>query len=117
MYYKLIDEYFIAFENKDIEKLKNMFDDNITLFDPVVKLIQGKAQVIEVNMNIFNDCTNLNFIKKDIFIDIEKMTAIGEVEFYCNDIKINVVDIIKFNNDLKINSITAYLDTKTIENK
>jgi len=103
--------YFSEFENKNIKALEKVFSDNVTLFDPIVKLVTGKEKVLEVNKNIFYDCKEIRFTKKNIFIDESKMTAIGEVEFYCNDTKINVVDIIKFNNNLKIQSITAYLDT------
>ena len=108
---ELANQYFTNFENKDIEALKEAFSDDITLFDPVVKLVKGKKSVLEINQNIFNDCKEIKFIKKDIFIDESKMTAIGELEFYCGETKINVVDIIKFNDDLQIKSITAYLDT------
>ena len=108
---KLANNYFQAFENKDLEKLGKLFDERVTLFDPVIKLVEGKEKVLEANQNIFNDCKNIKFIKKDIFVDETKMTVIGELEFYCDETRINVVDIIKFNDNLKIKSITAYLDT------
>ena len=109
---KLVNQYFEAFENKNIEVLEKIFHNDIVLFDPIVKKIKGKKQVLEINKNIFSNCTNIIFTRKDIFIDINKITAICELEFYCNDIKINVVDIIKFSQDFKIIGINAYLDSK-----
>ena len=103
--------YFTNFENKDIKALEEDFSEDITLFDPVVKLVKGKEAVLEINKNIFSDCKTIEFTKQDIFIDESKMTAVGELEFFCGETKINVVDIIKFTDDLKIQSITAYLDT------
>ncbi len=108
---QLTEEYFYNFEKKDINKLEEMFDDNIILFDPIVKEVIGKNAVLDINKNIFSDCKEIRFTKKELFIDEGKLTIIGEVEFYCANTKINVVDIIRFNKDLKIVSIVAYLDT------
>ena len=94
--------------------MKNIFDKDVKLFDPVVKEVLGRDRVLEVNKNIFNTCKLINFTQKNIFIDSEKMVTIGEIEFYCDKVKLNVVDIIKFNSKFKIISITAYLDTEVL---
>lgn len=110
--YKLTNKYFDNFEKKDIAALSDMFDDNIFLFDPIIKRIDGKSSVIKANKKIFDSCSKIQFTKKNIYVDQSKMVASGEVEFYCDKTKINVVDIITYNEDLKIKSIIAYLDTK-----
>ena len=91
-----------------------MFDDNIYLFDPIVKKIEGKHNVLEVNREIFKSCKEIKFLKKEYIIDSNKMTVAGKVEFFCDNQRINVVDIITFNSNLKIISIVAYLDTKEL---
>ena len=105
-------QYFESFRKKDLESLYNLFDEQITLYDPIVSLVKGRDNVINVNKKIFDDCNEIKFTKKDIFIDSTKMCVIAEIEFYCDKTKINVVDIITYSEDLKIKSITAYLDTK-----
>tara|TARA_Y100000389_G_C17462898_1_gene523159 strand:- start:3152 stop:3517 length:366 start_codon:yes stop_codon:yes gene_type:complete len=110
--YKLTDYYFDNFEKKNILALSDMFDDEIFLFDPIIKRVNGKANVINVNKRIFDSCNKIKFTKKEIFIDQRKMIATGEVEFFCDEKKINVVDIIAYSESLKIISIKAYLDTK-----
>ena len=111
---KITERYFLSFENKDIGALKKIFDKDVKLFDPIVKEVIGRDKVLEVNKNIFNTCKLINFTQKNIFIDSEKMVTIGEIEFYCDKVKLNVVDIIKFNSKFKIISITAYLDTEVL---
>lgn len=108
----IASQYFESFRKKDLESLYNLFDQQITLYDPIVSLVKGRDNVINVNKNIFDECNEIKFTKKDIFIDSTKMCAIAEIEFYCDEKKINVVDIITFNKSLKIISIKAYLDTK-----
>lgn len=109
--HKLANNYFINFEKKNIHGLSEMFEDNISLFDPVVQNVVGKKNVLKVNKDMFDTHDEIKFTMKEIFVDASKMTAIGEVEFFLGKTKINVVDIIKFNKDMKIISITAYLDT------
>ena len=58
-----------------------MFDDNIYLFDPIVK-IEGKHNVLEVNREIFKSCMEIKFLKKEYIIDSNKMTVAGKVEFF-----------------------------------
>ena len=57
----------------------------------------------------------IDFSQKNIYIDSEKMVAVGEIEFYCDKVRMNVVDIIKFNSEFKIVSITAYFDGRGIK--
>lgn len=106
-------KYFESFSHKDLKRLESLFDDEITLFDPIVKNVIGKNNVLNINKDIFDNCKNITICKQDIFIDVKKMIIIGEIEFNCDETKINVVDIIKINMDMKIESITAYLDTSS----
>ena len=108
---KVADEYFEAFGNKDLETLKRLFVNDVRLFDPVVKEVLGKEAVLKANQNIFDSCKTIHFTRQDIFIDESKNVVVGELEFYLDKTKVNVVDVIRFNKDLKIESIAAYLDT------
>lgn len=118
MYIKLRDRtelYFNSFMNKDLNSLSKLFDEKITLFDPIVKEVIGKENVLNVNKNIFNNCSVIKYSKKELHIDSKKNIVTAEIEFYCDEQKINVVDIITYNSKFKIIKITAYLDSKTLK--
>lgn len=107
----LTEKYFENFKNKNLNVLNEIFDDNIKLYDPFVKNVIGKQNVLKITKGILDSCEEIKFTQQDIFVDVQKMTTVSEIEFYCGKIRINVVDIIKFSNQNKIISITAYLDT------
>jgi hypothetical protein len=111
---EITEQYFSSFESKDIMSLEKLFDKEIKLFDPVIKEVIGKDKVIEANKNIFNGCEKIIFTKKNIYVDSKEMTTVGEIEFYVDKLRMNVVDIIKFNVDFKIISINAYFDTEAL---
>ena len=102
----LTNEYFLAFSNKDLVKIQSMFSQNIVLRDWDVSA-QGFEQVSAANQKIFDSVHTIVVNPINIFLDDH--IAIGELEIIINDIEIiKVVDIIEFNQDLKIVSIKAY---------
>ena len=103
-------KYFSAFENKEISSISEMFDESIKLTDPFVKTISGKTNVLATNADIFKDVSVIKFSKCDIFVDEEKNTIIGELEILLDKTKLEVVDIIVFNDVFLITSITAYIN-------
>jgi hypothetical protein len=99
-------EYFNYFSNKDINQLSNLFDDDITLVDWNISAT-NKNNVIQANKDIFNSVQTIN-------VEIVNISE-KEKTFFCQLIitingseKIDVVDIIEFNNVGKIKSIKAY---------
>ena len=102
----LIKDYFKFFSNKDILSLEKMFAENVNLIDWDVSA-NGKKEVLEVNKKIFNSVESINVELIKIFTN--KMTAACLIEVLINNKeKIKVVDLIKFNNDNKIISISAF---------
>ncbi len=106
--------YFDAFENKDLEKLSQLFTDDVILFDPIIKEVKSKAKVLAANKNIFDSAKKIKFISKRICVDQYSDTAIGELKIDFDGKLIEVVDIIEFNKDQKITKITAYLDSASV---
>ena len=105
MFLSLTKEYFQAFSNKDIKKLKELFDENIYLNDWELEVF-GFNNVIKIMEDLFE--------KNDLKIEIKKMysdknTVISEIQIFVELNKfIKVVDILEFNKDSKIVAIRAY---------
>lgn len=103
-------EYFSAFSNKNIQKLNLLYADSISLTD-WVDSADGKANVIEMNKNLFQSFENITVLIQKIHCD--KNVASCEIEIIL-DVKdkrtiLKVVDIIEYDNSSKIVAIRAYL--------
>lgn len=103
---KLSIEYFDLFSNKDIEKLKEMFDSSINLRDWEINA-KGIEEVIKANLNIFN---SVDTIKVNPILIVEQDQYIfAELDIVVNDKEsLKVVDIIEFNEKSKITNIRAF---------
>ena len=104
-YIKIL-EYFNFFSNKDIVQLSNLFDDDVTLTDWDISAV-NKSNVVQANQNIFNSVETINvevidISEKDKTFFCQLIITINNLE------KIDIIDIIKFNNIGKIKSIKAY---------
>lgn len=110
--FSLTQEYYKFWENKDIGKLESMFSDSIILVDPIINKVEGLFSVLEINKAFFGNCKTLRIIELKIYVDYFSNSSIGEVKFYIDDKLIEVVDIISFDEKMKIIKIVAYLDTK-----
>jgi hypothetical protein len=108
-------QYFHFFEKKDIAALEKMFSKEITLSDPIIKTIVGIDNVLLANLEIFNSSDRIIIIQKKLFVDFFSDTLIAELDIQFDLNIINVVDIIVFDSNKKIISITAYLDSKQIK--
>lgn len=107
----LCNEYFINFNNKNLEKLSELFSDDISLTDWNIS-VKGKENVLKEISNIFSNVQN---IKISIYGDLyeDKNTVCCEIEIILNNYTANyeilkVVDIITFNDYGKIEKINAY---------
>ena len=98
--------YFKSFTAKDIEGLKGVFSEDVTLRDWEVE-VKGMKKVIETNEKIFSEIESIEVVPKVMYQ--ENDTVISEIEVIINkDRPMLVVDIIEFNNGGKIKSIRAY---------
>ena len=66
---ELTQKYVSAFNQRDIEEVANLLNDNFALEDPIVKRIEGKDKCLSAIKNIFEGCKELSFSAKNIFQD------------------------------------------------
>jgi hypothetical protein len=110
----IIENYFESFSNKNIEKLKEIYEDEISLKDWIASM-KGKQEVILANESLFSQFPdlkiNINRIIgiNDSYINNIKYIACQITIILDKDTTISVCDIIGLNtNNGKINSIMAY---------
>jgi len=103
---KLSKEYFEYFKNKDIDLLKTLFAKEIELKDWDID-VKGYDNVVNQNIKIFNELKNFDLkvitiynCKNIIFADIEITLDNSEI--------VNVLDVLTFDDNLKIKKIRAY---------
>ena len=103
---KLSIHYFDLFSNKDIEKLKEMFDSSIELRDWEINA-KWIDEVIKANLNIFNSVDTIKV--KPILIVEENQYIFAELDIVVNEKEsLKVVDIIEFNQKSLITNIRAF---------
>ena len=103
---EFIKKYFEHFSNKDLEKLSDMFSEEIILQDWNI-IAEGKKKVLEVNKNIFNSVESIYVKLNELYIDDNVATCIIKI-LINNTETIKVVDVIKINTNGKIKEISAY---------
>jgi ketosteroid isomerase-like protein len=100
----IIQQYFDAFTNKNLEVIQSLLADDVALLDWNVQ-VYGKADVIKVFANIFN---SFNTIEVDIINSIiEGNQAAVQINIQLDDISLKVMDVISFT-DTSITKIDAY---------
>ena len=98
--------YFDTFSNKDLDGLKQMFVDDVTLRDWDIN-VSGIDNVLEANSNIFNSVQTIKVNPIDLYRDGN--VVIAEIEILINeDERILVTDILEYDENNKIKSIRAY---------
>ena len=98
--------YFKIFSEKNINGLREMFDDNVTLRDWEIDK-QGIENVLKANLNIFQNVKTIKAIPQNIVS--ENNFVFAELKIIVNgDEELKVVDIIEFNTKGKIISIKAF---------
>ena len=103
---ELAKQYFIFFSNKDIKNLKNLFSENVILKDWEIEA-KGINEVVEANKKIFNSFESIIATPKNIYQDNFVLICVIEILINKNE-KLNVIDILKFNKDKKIEEISAF---------
>ena len=97
--------YFKTFSEKNIDGLREMFDDNVTLRDWDIDK-KGIESVLKANLNIFQNVKTINAIPQNIIS--ENNFVFAELKIVVNDDELKVVDLIEFNKKGKIVSIKAF---------
>ena len=98
--------YFKTFSEKNIDGLREMFDDNVTLRDWDIDK-KGIQSVLNANLNIFQSVKSINAIPQNIIS--ENNFVFAELKIIVNNAEeLKVVDLIEFNKKGKIISIKAF---------
>ena len=97
--------YFKTFSEKNLDGLREMFDDNVTLRDWDIDK-KGIESVLKANLNIFQNVKTINAIPQNIIS--ENNFVFAELKIVVNDDELKVVDLIEFNKKGKIISIKAF---------
>ena len=106
----IINEYFEHFAHRDIERLSELYAEDVILKD-WIDSFEGKENVLNANKELFKNASSISVQVKDICssgwtfacqIRIN-LTIAGFDQFF------DVVDVIKINEHNKIQSIEAYV--------
>ena len=98
--------YFKTFSEKNIDGLREMFDNNISLRDWDIDK-KGIQSVLNANLNIFQSVKSINAIPQNIIS--ENNFVFAELKIIVNNAEeLKVVDLIEFNKKGKIISIKAF---------
>ena len=109
-------EYFDAFNSKDLDKLSQLYADDIDVVDWTAHY-SGKEQVLSANSEMFDAFGHVSIQHKDSLIYEGDSAIACEVAIILSSgvhpgIKeraVAVVNIIEFNSDAKISTIKSYL--------
>lgn len=100
--------YFEAFSNKDLDKLSEMFSNDVILTDWEIDVI-GKDNVLKANKNIFDSVEAIQVHPRAFYggdnayaVEIEIMVTTDKVE------SLEVIDVITFDDKGLIDSVKAY---------
>jgi len=106
MFKSIAQDYFGAFEKKDIHKLRELLDSEVVLRDWNVEA-NGLENVLKINLEIFMAFEKIQV--NVISLYAEESTVIGELIITLDDaVTMKVVDLIEFTSLRKIKSIRAY---------
>ena len=102
---EIANQYFTAWNNHDLDTLRNLFHENIVLKDWDIHEI-GIENVLKANLNIFN---TVPLIKVEILnMAISNNKIMVELKVLLNEhLSMDVVDVLEIHNNL-IKSVKAY---------
>ncbi|MEB2792001.1 nuclear transport factor 2 family protein [Campylobacter upsaliensis] len=103
----LTKAYIKAFNDRNLESVGALLDEDFILQDPAVKRIEGKQKALEAIESIFSSCKNLSFSAKNIYEDGQ--TTFIEFILKLDEVRLEGVDILEWQGD-KIKELRAYLD-------
>jgi ketosteroid isomerase-like protein len=105
--YQLTWKYFSAFENKDLDTLGDLYNENVSLIDWDIEC-QGAPKVLEANRSLFDTTENIKVDITRCSVDPMLLTAAAEIVITIDGQEIIVADIITYNQNGEIKNIRAY---------
>jgi hypothetical protein len=105
-FHQIALRYFDAFQSRDIERIKPLFCDSVTLRDWDIDA-QGISDVIKANNSIFRSVASISVTPLKVLSQENMVWA--ELDIVIDDsVFLRVVDIIEFDENGKIRSIRAF---------
>ena len=102
----LIESYFEAFSNKNLDVLEGMFSNEVILKDWDI-YAEGKQEVLSANKNIFDSVDTISADLKECYLDGLVAICITQITINKQEV-LKVIDVIKFNDEMKIDEVSAY---------
>ena len=102
---KIANDYFVAWNDHDLHRLKLLFDEKIVLKDWDIYAV-GIDDVLNANSNIFKNVPDIKVEVLDMAVSRKKVLVEIKV-LISEEESIDVVDILEFENDL-IRKIKAF---------
>jgi hypothetical protein len=109
--FELTHRYVRAFDQKDIDTLSDLMDEDICLIDPAVE-IEDRDLVIDYVSDLYKANPNLNFSSTNIFADEKQRFSIIEFVLELGDVKLRGTDHLYWSKDLRIEKLEAFLYEK-----
>jgi hypothetical protein len=102
---KILNNYFNAFSNKDLETLSPLYDFDATLTD-WDNTCKGRIEILKANESLFSQVKE---IKANV-IDVatKDFTNYCRLEIHLDNQKLKVIDVIVLNENGQIVSVDAY---------
>lgn len=93
------------FSQKDIQGLSSLMDDNFSLYDPALKWVKGKDNVLEVLLEGFQAHKNVDYKTIEAFED--QSTTVLRFEIIMDEKKFVGVDFMRWK-DEKMTELVCY---------
>ena len=105
----VIQQYFLAWNNQDKDKLIELFAENCTLKDWDIN-VSGRDNVIAANVNIWTSVPDIHVLVHKIIIDDDAQSGHGQIVVVSDSEKLllPVIDVFSFDEDNKIVQVSAY---------
>ncbi len=100
-------KYFEVFSDKKIDIISEKFSDEVELVDWNIS-VSGKEKVIEANNSIFSSIETIQVTPISFYSNSETSYAVQISILSNGEEKLDVIDVIKFDNNGLIKSIVAF---------
>ncbi len=104
---KLTQKYFTYFQKKKLDKLEELFDQNIQLIDPGNK-IKGKRGVLKFNKEFFRKFKTIKIKLIYQAINEKKRISISYIKVKLNKKSFDVIDLLEMSKNKKLKKILAF---------
>lgn len=114
--HELVQRYFKAFERKDLATITDLLCSDVTLQDPFVGIVSGKAAVLAIYQGAFDAHKSIQLEQLRCFSSDTGMAAEFKLQLTNledKQVRLDGIDCFEFEHNL-IRSIRAYLDLNPV---